>query len=666
MYKHSMLQDKEILFLDLETRSKTDLGKHGAARYVADPDFQIMKIAFSIYDTVAKTEVNQVINSYDQQLDKLHYFLDKLASPKVIKVAQNATFDYQCLKAKFDNLCLGFPVHANPITFDITQWIDNMDLCSCVLNTGSLQAAGALLGSQKLETGKALINKYCIPNKVTGNFIPLIPGSLEDEEFIKYAMQDVLGMKHLFNILINEVSEIELKSSVLNMLVNLRGVPIDLPLVERLATAHNQAKEQALQDFKGYIKYTPGLDRPSQGQKVKDEINAHLKAAGFGEKELLTSLEAKKALPNFFKSAKKNIPPHVYDMIELYQAAGGKASDKYQKAVDVQHNSRLYGELKFDGTISQRWTGRGVQLQNLSQDFPTEAEWQQPLFDLSLSALKNIRHLRKFNRAMIKPIDKNTEFYVSDLSNIQARLAFFVAGCWDVIQLYRDGGDPYILTAAKMYKIPMEQVTKAQRQHGKVAVLACQFRSGIQTVFDNYKHTGLTYSEAKMIVDSYRNTYPEIVAIWDRLTNIYKSLKLRYLQNPEPIDVFSVHPGMMTASIVTFLDQSYIKFDLSGFMALYYPCNDRFDIPGHQIFNNIIQLIEVLAMKLKLLELSKDDFNIILHVHDEIVVEEKINHNGKFADFDQIMNYNHLECLGGLWQDFPLRASSESMERYKK
>ena len=76
------------------------------------------------------------------------------------------------------------------------------------------------------------------------------------------------------------------------------------------------------------------------------------------------------------------------------------------------------------------------------------------------------------------------EFLVADYSSIEGRLAAWFAGEEWLLQAFRDldrgvGFGIYELNAAGIYGILVEAVTKLQRQVGKVAVLSCQYQTGV-------------------------------------------------------------------------------------------------------------------------------------------------------------------------------------------
>ena len=109
---------------------------------------------------------------------------------------------------------------------------------------------------------------------------------------------------------------------------------------------------------------------------------------------------------------------------------------------------------------------------------------------------------------------------VADLSGIELRVNHFL---WKVpisMALYQaspDKADLYKDFAAKLYGISAREVTKAQRQVGKVAHLGLGFGAGAPTFQKVAKLMGgvdLTLKESETITYRWRDEYPEIVRGW--------------------------------------------------------------------------------------------------------------------------------------------------------
>lgn len=132
-------------------------------------------------------------------------------------------------------------------------------------------------------------------------------------------------------------------------------------------------------------------------------------------------------------------------------------------------------------------------------------------------------------------VPKGYKVVVADLSGIELRINHFL---WQVIssmklfQASPDKADLYKDFASKMYYVPLEEVTKAQRQVGKVAHLGLGFQAGAATFKLVAKSMGgvtLTDNEALGVVQSWRGTYPDIVDGWETCQNA-----LRFVESGKP------------------------------------------------------------------------------------------------------------------------------------
>lgn len=98
---------------------------------------------------------------------------------------------------------------------------------------------------------------------------------------------------------------------------------------------------------------------------------------------------------------------------------------------------------------------------------------------------------------------------VCDLSAIENRVLGWVTGCDEILKVFRDGLDPYVAFAVKMYGLPYEILIKdkEKRQIAKPAVLGCGYGLGSGVERIEIEKDGITTYEyrAILIKDSYGN-----------------------------------------------------------------------------------------------------------------------------------------------------------------
>ena len=161
----------------------------------------------------------------------------------------------------------------------------------------------------------------------------------------------------------------------------------------------------------------------------------------------------------------------------------------------------------------------------------------------------NLQNLPRYNdkddssgrlrRALLAP--ELHSVIVSDLSNIEARVLAWVSGNEELLELYRTGGDPYLLMASKIYDfnyneaLPFKKTTyKSKRDVGKVSVLGLGFGMGANKfwVTMNTGPMGMapiptTLDEAQHIVSLYRETNFPVVDYWHKCDQIIADMIAR-------------------------------------------------------------------------------------------------------------------------------------------
>jgi DNA polymerase len=114
----------------------------------------------------------------------------------------------------------------------------------------------------------------------------------------------------------------------------------------------------------------------------------------------------------------------------------------------------------------------------------------------------------------------------SDSSQIEARTLAWLAGQNDLVQAFDDGEDVYKIMASAIYNNPIESITKDERFVGKTTILGAGYGMGAPKFQAQLKNFGVevTLDEAKRIIDTYRTTYPQIVALWGAAGTALKAI----------------------------------------------------------------------------------------------------------------------------------------------
>jgi DNA polymerase len=178
---------------------------------------------------------------------------------------------------------------------------------------------------------------------------------------------------------------------------------------------------------------------------------------------------------------------------------------------------------QFHAASTGRWAGRGVQPQNLFRGRPgtkpADVDAMFSLLDdkamLDLFYGPSMEAITDCIRGMLIAGEGN-ELVVCDFSAIEARGLAWLAGQESVLEIFRGHGKIYEHAAASIYHIPIDEVTKDQRQQGKVAVLALGYGSGIggfQAMARTY-NVQISDEEADEIKKAWRAANQRIVQYW--------------------------------------------------------------------------------------------------------------------------------------------------------
>ena len=112
---------------------------------------------------------------------------------------------------------------------------------------------------------------------------------------------------------------------------------------------------------------------------------------------------------------------------------------------------------------------------------------------------------REIRRAFIA--DEGHTFLSADYSQIELRLVADFSNDKVMLDAFANDKDIHAITAAKIYKMPLEEVTATQRRNAKTANFGILY--GI-SAFGLASRLGIPRSEAKQLIDGYFETFPTV------------------------------------------------------------------------------------------------------------------------------------------------------------
>jgi len=107
------------------------------------------------------------------------------------------------------------------------------------------------------------------------------------------------------------------------------------------------------------------------------------------------------------------------------------------------------------------------------------------------------------------PRDKNHVLLAADYSQIELRIIAALSEEETMIEAFKNGEDIHASTAAKVFNVPLEEVTREQRSNAKTVNFGIIY--GV-SAFGLSNQTDLSRKEAKALIDTYYETYPKLRA----------------------------------------------------------------------------------------------------------------------------------------------------------
>lgn len=616
----------KTLAIDIETFSSVELPKCGVYAYASSPDFAILLFAYAFDDDVV--EVVDLASGGALPPEVLRALVD----PAVIKTAYNAAFERVCLQAY---LSAHHPALSEQL--DPAQWRCTAVLAATQGLPATLDAVGNALGlpedSKKLSTGRALIRFFCLPCEPTaknGGRERNLPQ--HDPErwtlFQEYCARDVEAEREIRRRLERHaVPAAESELYALDQRINDRGVRVDLPFVQqavRIDGAHRarlEAEAVAL----------TGLDNP----KSVAQLKTWLEETDGTEVDSLT----KKALPGLIDGASSDT---VRRVLGIRQELGKTSTTKYAAmARAVCPDGRIRGLLQFYGARTGRWAGRLVQVQNLPQNHLPDLAEARALVEAgdaeALEMLYGIPDtLSQLIRTALVP-DDGCRFIVADFSAIEARVIAWLAGEDWRMDVFRTHGRIYEASAAQMFKVPIEAVTKGSdlRKKGKIAELALGYGGGPNALLKmGGAEMGLSNEEMAQLVHAWRKANPKIVQLWaDCEAAALEAVATGAPQRIRHGVAYEAEPGMLFVRLPSgrrmayrepriLQDQRFARPSLvyTGVQSQTKKWTDL-SLYGGLAVENIVQAIARDCLAEALRRVDAAGMRIVMHVHDEIVVE---------------------------------------------
>jgi DNA polymerase len=223
----------------------------------------------------------------------------------------------------------------------------------------------------------------------------------------------------------------------------------------------------------------------------------------------------------------------------------------------------------------------------------------------------------------------------SDFAQIEARvIAWYAKEKWRM-DLFENGGKIYEASAAKMFHVPIEEVTRESvwRSRGKIAELALGYQgsSGAILRMPGGKELGLSAEAIKQeIVNPWREANDRIVNFWYSLQEMALTVMQERLSVKNFGIVMWVDRNVFYIKLPSGRRLAYLRPKLEdgkfGPQLTYEGVDDknkwaRVPTYGGKLAENITQATARDLLAEKMLALDAAGFQIVGHVHDEVIIE---------------------------------------------
>ena len=653
-----------ILWLDFETRSRCDLTSAGVYNYAQDGSTEVLCMSYAFDD-------EDVVTWQPGQP-----FPDRVAQHRGQIRAHNAAFErlvfWYVLAPEH-----GFPEPA------LEQFYCTATQARANCAPGSLEDVGRFAGAgmKKDHRGAQLIRALSIP-KPDGTF-------REDAallaEMVAYCEQDVRAMRAVSKAM-RELSDDELADYHVNERINDRGVLVDTALC---AAAVRYAADELVEIQQTVREVTEGaitsVRSPKMRAWVEHRVGAQARKLMTVWKDGVPKVSIDKTVrANLLALADENadeVPPDVAEVIQCADDLWASSVAKFSRAAALAdaEDQRVRGAFVFaGGAATGRASSYGLQVHN----FPRKcAEAPDDVRQAMVRAHQIVprygKRVTDVLKGMLRPAllpSPGKVLVAADWSAIEARVNPWLSGAGDdKLELFRTGKDVYKVNAMATFRVAMDDVTKDQRQVGKVQELACGFAGGVGAFAAMGRIYGvhMPESEAQRMVDAWRRANPWAVPFWQGLESAYT----RAMRNKG---------HEFSAGRVTYLfDGVHLWYALPSGRVLCYPFAklepdgvtyakaswkpgaDATEWPRARLWRglaceNVTQAAAHDLLRHSLRRLEADGQDVVLHVHDEIVVET--------ADPDAtVAAMERAMCVPPNWAGgIPLNIEAEVMTRYGK
>lgn len=492
------------------------------------------------------------------------------------------------------------------------------------------------------------------------------------EKLYQYCRTDVEA-ERLAETKLYPLSPSERQVYLLDQTINDRGISVDLETtrmaLELVEKAGGRLNERIAKITNGLVTTINQRDKMIQWFGMQ---GSHF-----------TSLD-KQGIVNALKDT--SLPPQVREVLEIRQIGAKSSTKKLQAILNMADSEgRIHGNLLYHGASTGRFSGKGVQLQNLPRpEILKEPEDAIPyikkgdidLIEMCFGPVQTVA--ADVIRSLVMAAEGKV-LYAADFAAIEARVLAWLAGQQDLVDQFANGDDIYCNFASIIYGRPINKKDDPRsRQLGKASVLGLGYAMGASkfALTCAKDQIFLEEEEYKRVVKLYRDTYSLIPKFWYAL----ERAAMRAISNPN--------------SVVTLRNMKFrmrdgnLRLLLPSGRALNYPearvCKvktpwgemkngvqvmavnsltrkwEQTTISPGTFTENVVQAVSRDLMISSMFRLEEHNYPVLLTVHDEVVSEVDEGY-GSVAEYEALVAATPDWAAG-----LPVKAEGWSGKRYRK
>jgi DNA polymerase len=336
------------------------------------------------------------------------------------------------------------------------------------------------------------------------------------------------------------------------------------------------------------------------------------------------------------------VEPDVLEAIELVDSGWSSSVAKFNRLYDLAgKDRRVRGAFVFaGGSATGRASSYGAQVHNFPRECVKDPDAVAQAMAFSRDLVPKFgRRVNDVLRGMLRPslcAEKGKVLIAADWSAIEGRVNPWLSDRGqDKLDVFINGQDVYKTNAAATYKVHYDEVSKDQRQVGKVQELACGFGGGLGAFAAMGKIYGLKLAapKARQMVNAWRGANQWAVIFWQELESAYMTAmrkkgevstagKINYL-----FDGLHLWYSLPSGRVLCY---PFARFEENGNLtyakASWKPAADAEEWPRGKLWHglaceNVTQATAHDLLRDALRRCERENLNVVLHVHDEIVLE---------------------------------------------